>query len=324
MLLCLLILLIAWVVNGHEGKWPYIPKSSLPSSTLETLCHKMNKEIVLVVYTSLYDPFARKLARAQLGQYRDLQENVALLFSLGAQDEHHRAQAEVDQEIATYGDIFQGNFTELYEHLGLKLTATLSFLRKTCAHENSKHRYYLKVDSDQAWNLGAFYEWTRKHELGSSGIIAGRLGTGIKVLHGVSKNSEPELAHMSIYPPYVFGGCAVFDTRAADVMLENRPHFPYFTRNDDILFGFLTEHSTVQLHGDRRFLSHEGMLCQAREHGPTPTVPQTPALKECDCGNWFCMNVGGKLRQFFTATEFAVLCHRNNFTAGQVEPDFAS
>lgn len=295
----------------------YIPSPAPSQYALSALCDRMNKDVVVFIYSKLDDFKQREDFRSHVAEFGNITKNVGILFPVGTEKTGQKVQTNVTEEMKTHGDVFQGDFIDTYHNLGLKFMATMSFLRRTCNGLNSKHKYIVKLDIDHAWNLPAMYEWTRQHELEKTGLVVGRSAHEIPVEHGITRNHEPQLRHMKMYPDFIYGGCALFDTTTADVMLKNREHFPYFTRNDDVYFGLLTQGSGVKLQNDWRFVNHNryGHCVNGWIEGNF-TVPS----QDCDCSNWFC--VDAKSDEHREILRKLVLDCHHNATTLKINPAF--
>lgn len=302
----------------------FIPGSLMPGPGADMLCKKLNKELVLVFYTKLDDFEARNLRRQELRAFGDLMENIGYFFPLGYQPEREDLQIKVEDEMASYNDIFIGDYVEEYQHMAEKMSAYQEFLRVRCDGRNDRQKYISKIDTDNAINLGAMYEWTQKHQLHEEGTIAGFLALNERVQTGNEKNAEPGLKElMDTYPPFVYGGCSIYDTKAADVMLQTREMFPTAVRTDDLFVGILVQNSTVRLHNDKRY-GLRGIGCVAPEEGSqaaSDETPSDPRFAACHCSNWFCMDIP-KEDDRLAMTSFAAKCQKTGEISGHVDPGF--
>lgn len=308
------------VRRQREMTTHFVPAANMSERELNELCDKTNKPLVYYIYTRLDEFDIRDKRRAEFASYSDLHHKVAVFFPLGRCKGDCPYQDKLDQEFATKKDIFRGDFVDEYSNLSLKYMSSLRFLRDTCKDRNHSQRYIVKLDGDNAWNLGAMQKWTESHEFNKNGEIIGALAEEVFVEHGyIHKNHEWELPHMKLFPTFVYGACEMFNTVAADVMLRNREKFPYFTRSDDIYAGLLTQNSSVTLHADARFHNHLLGECKPSEHVQASDL-KSP-LKNCDCSNWFCMNFVF-MNQRDAMADFAVQCHKQKLDRANVAGNF--
>lgn len=314
------------VHSSHES----VPRSTQSAHVQNMLCDRVNKEVVLAVYTKVTDFGIRDERRAELKWFGKLTDQVALFFPLGhyssmaADDEDLDIGNRLQAEENTYHDILQSDFPDTYNTLALKFTSMLNFLRQNCNGRNDRQRYIVKVDADTAWNLGALMEWVDNLPSEPAGFIAGNLARGIRLERFPFKNYEPALpSDWEVYPPYIYGACMLLDTNATDTFLEQRERFPYLTRNDDILTGLLTENTSVLLRHDRRFVNHEPRHCPSPiRHARIDTrLPWGPAWHSCGCANWFCMDMVLD-RDRKAMTRYAADCHDHDSIRGEVDLHF--
>lgn len=298
----------------------FLPPNILSHNDADELCTHVNRPLVVYMYTRLDDFKIREERRRDFAQYQGLRDRAALLFPLGRCEGNCSFEHELEMEFRDHHDILRGDFLDTYGNLSLKFMSALRFLRRRCEGKNHRQQWFMKMDTDHAWNLGAVQEWTNMHPHSASGEVVGALAKHVPVLHGLHKNSEPELYHIKYYPTFAWGGCALHDTVAGDVMLSEREKFPYFTRNEDILTGLMTQNSSVTINGDARVPSYWHSRCKVMDK-ILPSVALRAPIKDCDCTNWFCIYVGSdKKRQ--AMNDFAQTCYEEGAIRYNVRPTF--
>lgn len=337
--------------RAHEGH-DLIPGPAMTPAEVEKLCKYTEKELVIFGYTRPDEAEARAFARAEVRRYAHLTDRVALLYPMGRVNETYREIIRNEQ--SEFGDFYFAEYEEKYNNLGLKLMAVLNLFRRVCPYSAAR-QWVVKVDSDVAFNLPAMVDFAdsepknltanaslEKAPLKSlKGKIYGQIYPHSEVNHGTKKNEEPNLPAMNYFPPYTVGPCVMIDMVSAESMLRHREVFPYMLQNDDVMTGFFTMFSDIDLVDDPRILlasslrqawwrwmvgvgvgagGYEAPCLTRKNWGKvfnTSGIPDySGIINDCDCMDWFCFNpVTPRMRE--RTSEFSYQCHQTKGTIGR-------
>ncbi|KAK7113734.1 beta-1,3-galactosyltransferase 5-like [Littorina saxatilis] len=192
------------------------------------------------------------------GFARPFKELVKVVFFLGVASVEKRK--DLIREAELHDDIVQGDFSDTYQNLSLKMTAVLRWSATYCPSAG----HVMKVDEDTFVNLPLLL-----YVLKLSSYFRSNYVLGYKHAHaqppvvragkwGVSKEIYP----LSTYPRYLYGHSYVISGDAIQRLYHASRHMPLVPNEDSYVTGMLAKSAEVlRVHSDKFAYAGKANTC---------------------------------------------------------------
>ncbi|KAJ8318416.1 hypothetical protein KUTeg_003507 [Tegillarca granosa] len=161
---------------------------------------------------------------------------LKLAFLLGMSEPENLTLTElIFQESLKYGDLIQGNFTDSYYNLTLKILLGLKWVTRYC----NKSSFVVKADEDTFVNLPKLVDVLKHQYVGPEGKIFGCFHWRRPVLRYGKWKLDESLYPFSRYPNYVSGGSYFISNNIVPRLFLASEYFPYIFIEDAFITGIL-------------------------------------------------------------------------------------
>ncbi|KAJ8318415.1 hypothetical protein KUTeg_003506 [Tegillarca granosa] len=176
------------------------------------------------------------LAKGGIWPKQSIDVNVKLAFLLGMSEPKNLTLTElINEESTQHGDLIEGNFTDSYYNLTLKVLLGLKWVTLFC----NDATFVVKADEDTFVNLPKLIKVLQQKPVGPRGKIFGCFHWRHPVLRSGKWKLDPSLYPFSRYPNYVSGGSYFISINLVSRLFKASEYFPYIFVEDAFITGIL-------------------------------------------------------------------------------------
>ncbi|XP_057295343.1 beta-1,3-galactosyltransferase 5-like [Hydractinia symbiolongicarpus] len=202
-------------------------------------CSKKPIKLLVVVISNVMYFQRRDTIRKTWGKRLDLHTtNDFRTFFAVAKTTDETTQEKLENEIATYGDVIQGDFYEDYYKLPRKTELVFEWAYKHCEFD-----YLLKADDDVYVNLMILFQFLDHPDTPKTKLYAGRQHVKTNVFREGKLKVTFEEYGTKNYPDFCSGGSAILSRDVVGSII------PYFQKNpfrlEDVYTGMLMMNAGV-------------------------------------------------------------------------------
>ncbi|XP_046663359.1 beta-1,3-galactosyltransferase 5-like [Homalodisca vitripennis] len=211
-----------------------------------------NLSLLIVVTSAPYHFGDRLDIRRTWGQLGK-QMNVAIAFFVGQTNSFYTSRKILEEEY-TYGDIIQGNFIDIYNHLSLKTLSILEWANRYC----SRVKFLLKTDDDMFINVPLLLNLIAK-DLDIHRSIMGSLSNNLTPVRDTSSKYYLSLGDFPLaeFPQFVCGPAYLMTSDVISELYNHALNSAFFKLEDVLFTGIFARSLKIDLVNIKGFVKQD-------------------------------------------------------------------